>query len=291
VKQLSNRISITKNALDRLKRHQEIVEKFDLNIDQILDLSLGDNLFVPPSHVQKIITKTIDSIDPRDSYPIDYYSFIEEISRFAGVEASTIYPGVTHTQLLQRIISITTKRKNDIILLSPDKGIYDEIAQNQKLNIHKVSLIDNFELDVNTIIELTEEISPKAIVFSSPHYPTANQFDEGDVLTLARELKIPIIVDESYVEFGKYSLINQVKYFDNLTVIRSFAKAWGLGATSSAYLVSDSKYIGLLKEKYILEENECDLLDKASLWISEDGIPPFLNDLVIKNMKLHCWNP
>ena len=254
MKQLFDKISITKNALDRLKRHQEIAGKYDLNIDQILDLSLGDNLFVPPSQVQKIITNTIKSIDPRDSYPIDYYSFIEEISRFAGVDASTIYPGLTHSQLLQRIISVTTKRRNNIILLSPDKGIYDEIAKNQKLNIHKVSLLDNFELDVNAIIELTEEISPKAIVFSSPHYPTSNQFNEGDILTLARELKIPIIVDESYVEFGKYSLINQVKYFDNLTVIRSFAKAWGLGATSSAYLVSDSKYINLLKEKYILEE-------------------------------------
>ena len=254
MKQLSNRISITKHALDRLKKHQEIADKYNLSIDQILDLSLGDNLFVPPSQVQKIITNTIKSIDPRDSYPIDYYSFIEEISRFAGVEASAIYPGVTHTQLLQRIISITTKRKSDIVVLSPDKGIYDEIAQNQKLNVHKVSLLDNFELDVNAIIELTEEISPKAIVFSSPHYPTANQFNEGDVLTLARELKIPIVVDESYVEFGKYSLINQVKHFDNLTVIRSYAKAWGLGATSSAYLVSDSKYINLLKEKYILEE-------------------------------------
>jgi len=251
---LSNRISITKHALDRIKRHQEIADKYNLNIDQILDLSLGDNLFVPPALVQKIITNTIQSIDPRDSYPINYFSFIEEISRFAGVEVPAIYPGLTHTQLLQRMISITTKPKNDIILLAPDKEIYDVIAQNQKLNVQRISLMDNFELDINAIIELAEKTSPKAIIFSSPHYPTANQFDEGDVLTLARELKIPIIVDESYVEFGKYSLINQVQYFDNLTVIRSFAKAWGLGATSSAYLISDPKYINLLKENYFIEE-------------------------------------
>jgi hypothetical protein len=38
--------------------------------------------------------------------------------------------------------------------------------------------------------------------------------------------------------------------------------------------------------KDVLEENECDLLDKASLWRNEDGIPPFLNDLAALKKKL-----
>ena len=38
--------------------------------------------------------------------------------------------------------------------------------------------------------------------------------------------------------------------------------------------------------KDILEENERDLLDKASLWGSEDGIPPFLNELAALKKKL-----
>lgn len=254
VEKLSDKLSITKNALDRIKKHQEIADKYDLNIDQILDLSLGDNLFVPPSHIQNIITNTIQSIDPRESYPINYNSFIEEISRFAGVKTPTLYPGITHTQLLQRIISISTKSNDSIILITPDKGVYDVIARNQKLNIQKVSLKDNFELDVNLTLEVRKETSSKAIVFSSPHYPTANQFDESNVLSLVKELEIPVIVDESYVEFGKYSLLNQVQYHDNLTVIRSFSKAWGLGSTSFAYLASDPKYINLLKEKFLIEE-------------------------------------
>jgi hypothetical protein len=36
----------------------------------------------------------------------------------------------------------------------------------------------------------------------------------------------------------------------------------------------------------VLKENECDLLDKASLWRNEDGIPPFLNDLTALKKKL-----
>jgi superfamily I DNA/RNA helicase len=38
--------------------------------------------------------------------------------------------------------------------------------------------------------------------------------------------------------------------------------------------------------KDVLEENEHDLIDKASLWRTEDGIPPFLNDLAVLKKKL-----
>jgi superfamily I DNA/RNA helicase len=38
--------------------------------------------------------------------------------------------------------------------------------------------------------------------------------------------------------------------------------------------------------KDVLEENERDLLDKASLWRDEDGIPPFLKDLAALKKKL-----
>jgi len=251
---MSNKISITGSALERNKKHQEIAEKYNLTLDQIIDLSLGDNLFIPPSLIQELVIKDIESIDPRDSYPIDYYSFLDEISRFIGVETPSLYPGLTHNQLIQRVLSTLTKPKNGVILVSPDKDIYSIIAQSQKLKINKVSLQDDFELDINSILEKIETSSAKAIMFTSPHYPTANQFRESDVLTLAKETDIPIIIDESYVEFGKYSLVNQVKFFENLIVVRSFSKAWGLGSLSSAYLVADPKIVNLLKDTYFIEE-------------------------------------
>ncbi|OQX00238.1 MAG: AAA family ATPase [Desulfobacteraceae bacterium A6] len=38
--------------------------------------------------------------------------------------------------------------------------------------------------------------------------------------------------------------------------------------------------------KDVLEDNERELMDKASLWRTEDGIPPFLNDLAVLKKKL-----
>ena len=254
MKQLSNRISETKNALDRLITRQKVAEKYNLPLEQILDLSTGDNLFIPPNLIQKIIIKEIQSIDPREQYPIDYVSLIEEIARFVNVKTTTVYPGLTHNQLIQRIIRVVARPQDTISLLAPDKNIFYQIANSHQLNIVTTGLTTNYDLDVNLILEQIKKENSKALVFSSPHYPTANQLKEEDVLTLTKESGIPVIIDESYVEFGKYSLVNQVQNFDNLTIVRSFSKAWGLGAFSSAFLVSNKKNIDTLKENYIIEE-------------------------------------
>lgn len=254
MKQLSNRISETKYALDRLLTRQKVAEKYNLAVDQILDLSIGDNLFIPPNLIQKIIIKEIQSIDPREQYPIDYFSLIEEVSRFLGVERTSVYPGLTHNQLIQRILRVVTKPNDSISLIIPDKSIFYQIADIQQLNILTSELLANYELNMEQIFDQIEHQDSKAIVFSSPHYPTANQLKEDDVLKITKETDIPVIVDESYAEFGKYSLVNQVQNYENLTVVRSFSKAWGLGAFSSAFLISHPKNIEILKENYIIEE-------------------------------------
>lgn len=251
---LPDKLSLTQYALERLKKRQEIAEKYNLSLEQILDLSLGDNLFIPPSLIRKMYVKEIQSIDPRESYPIDYYSFIEEISRFLGVETTSIYPGLTHNQLIQRIMSSITKPEDSIILLIPDKEIYFKMANNQRLKIQEVNLTEGFELNLNAVLEKIKSTKAKTVIFSSPHYPTANQLKEEDILSLAKETEIPIVVDESYVEFGRYTLVNQVKNFTNLTIVRSFSKAWGLGATSCAYLVADPSFVNNLKKTYAFEE-------------------------------------
>jgi len=247
-------VSNTRLALKRLEMRQKISKKYNIPLDQILDLSTGNNLFIPPKLIQDILIRQVQFVDPRDDYPIQYNAFIDELSRFLNVQASTIYPGLTHTQLIQRAISCLTNTGDTILLFNPDKGVYQQIAINQNLKVKTLDLDNKFEPDLCTFFELLKNEKPKTILFSSPHYPTANQFKEEDILAILQQTDIPIIVDESYVEFGKYTLVNQVPRFDNLTVIRSFSKAWGLGAVSCAYLISNVELVNRLKKKFIIEE-------------------------------------
>ena len=251
---LSNHISFTHYGISRLKKKKEIAEAYNIPIDSILDLSGGDNLFIPPKIIQNLIIKEIQEIDPRESYPVNYNSFLTELSRFVGVEKEQVFTGISHNQLIQKTLTLFANPKDTILLLSPDKEIYRSIAKNLGLNIHEVVLDSRTEINLSMVDSIIRKVNPKIIVFSSPHYPTAIQFNQSNITSLIKEVEIPVIVDESYVEFGKYSLLNQVKHHENLIVVRTFAKAWGLGAFSCAYLVAKKSIITKFYQQYLFSE-------------------------------------
>jgi len=66
-------------------KKKQIALKYNIPLDQIIDLSAGDNLFIPPKLIRNLAINEIKRVDPRDRYPIDYSSFIEEINIFTNV--------------------------------------------------------------------------------------------------------------------------------------------------------------------------------------------------------------
>ncbi|MHA1868112.1 MAG: aminotransferase class I/II-fold pyridoxal phosphate-dependent enzyme [Candidatus Heimdallarchaeaceae archaeon] len=251
---MKNNISSTLYGISRLMKKKQIALKYNIPLDQIIDLSAGDNLFIPPKLIRNLAINEIKRVDPRDRYPIDYSSFIEEISRFTNVAKKCIYPGISHITLIEKLLRFYTKQSDKVIILNPEKDIFSRIIKKLMLKQISVQLFDDYKLNTDDIIEKVSLEQAKAILISSPHYPTGNQFSEDRMLSLINDLNIPIIVDESYVEFGKYSLTNIVSNYNNLHVIRNFSKAWGIGVFSLAYLVSNENVISKMKQVYMVEE-------------------------------------
>ena len=238
----------------RYYKKKQLAVKYNIPLNKIIDLSSGNNLFIPSEYIQSLVAKEIRSFDPRDNYSINFQEYIEELARFFGLPYDFFYAGISHNQLIYRVIDFVCSKNDNIVLLSPEKDIFHRLCKTKGLNIHEISLASDFTFDVNQFIERVNKIKPKLVLFSSPHYPSGNQFSEDDVIALAKNIRSLILIDESYVEFGKYSLVNQVPYFSNLIIVRTFSKAWGLGAFSSAYLISSSGLISKLKKWFFMEE-------------------------------------
>ena len=57
-----------------------------------------------------------------------------------------------------------------------------------------------------------------------------------------KKLNGPNIVDEAYGEFSDYSVVNLVRNNDNLIVIRTFSKAFGLAGLRLGYFVANKRF-------------------------------------------------
>ncbi len=62
-----------------------------------------------------------------------------------------------------------------------------------------------------------------------------------------REFNGVVVVDEAYVDFAKYTTIDWVRNFDNLVVLRTFSKAFGLAGVRFGFLVSNKSIVEYVK--------------------------------------------
>ena len=99
----------------------------------------------------------------------------------------------------------------------------------------------DFSLDVDAILKKADK-DTRLLFVCSPNNPTGNQFRESDIKRLLEEFKGVVVVDEAYVDFASGSFINWVRDYDNLAVLRSFSKAFGLAGLRLGYLAS-SKHV------------------------------------------------
>ena len=101
-------------------------------------------------------------------------------------------------------------------------------------------------LPLEEILDLMEDEKVKLIIFSNPNNPTGIFTEIEDVekiLKKAEEKDIAVLHDEAYFEFSGTTAKDLVDKYDNLYIMRTFAKAFGLVSTRVGYLISQTKNI------------------------------------------------
>jgi histidinol-phosphate aminotransferase len=70
-----------------------------------------------------------------------------------------------------------------------------------------------------------------------------------EIETLAKAFQGIVILDEAYVEFADYSFVTRIREFQNMIILRTFSKAFGLAALRLGYAVANPELAKILREK------------------------------------------
>jgi histidinol-phosphate aminotransferase len=106
----------------------------------------------------------------------------------------------------------------------------------------------NFKLSLEKIRSYWQE-NCKIIMLCSPNNPTAQLIDIDMIATLCAEYKnrSVIVVDEAYIEFAQgLSASSLLPQFDNLIVLRTLSKAYGLANLRLGVILAQEKVIQAL---------------------------------------------
>jgi histidinol-phosphate aminotransferase len=205
--------------------------------DRIIKLDANENLALSPQFLNEIVSKAISTTDLRYYPAEELEKFYEQLSRYLNMNKKHIAVSNGSDQIIESLLSTLGKRAN-VTIVEPTFSYFINRCKLHDLPIESIPLneIDN-SIPFSRFMNSAKKSN--IVYICSPNNPTGNQFEKGIMLDIIETLNDKlIIVDEAYVEFGNYSLSNFVTRYDNLVVLRTMSKAFGLAGARIGYLIS-----------------------------------------------------
>ncbi len=162
----------------------------------------------------------------------------EKISDYVGVDAENIAIDEALDQVLNRLPRIFISPGDNMVTMSPT---YPELGLGTKRaggREKKVMLEEpDLAMDADKILEAIDN-KTKLVFLCSPNNPTSLKIRRDDILKVVENANAVVVVDECYYEYCGETVADVVNEYENLYIMRSFSKGFGLAGTRMAYIIS-----------------------------------------------------
>ncbi|MDG5816015.1 histidinol-phosphate transaminase [Chitinispirillales bacterium ANBcel5] len=218
---------------------------FGIDQEKILDFSATVNPLPMPQSIRSLF-----SADGIKSYPDpDSYDAINALSNYYNLapEMFVITAGVTET------IFILPQIANSAIQFVPTYGDYQMAFERYKKSIISLQFPAS-EKQLVSFVKYFRKKNADLLIVCNPNNPDGLYLTVDEIEYLCRELKDSIIcVDESYQEMGKgsKSAVSIINSYENLILLKSLTKPFGIGGLRIGYTVSSAKNSGKIRSLVI----------------------------------------
>ncbi len=167
-----------------------------------------------------------------------------QLSAIKSIPATNIFIGNGSDEPIDLLFRIfCDPGVHNAISISPTYGMYRVSADINGVEMRSVALNADFSLNCEAMLGASDTQS-RLMFLCSPNNPTANLLAEKDVEFLIRNFDGIVVVDEAYIDFAQSAgFLPRLSEFDNLVVLQTLSKAWGLAglrfglAFASEYIV------------------------------------------------------
>ncbi len=205
-----------------------------------IDLSLSSNPLGCSSKVAQVIQQEVHHIS---RYPDPHHRELRCIvAQQEGIPEEMIIFGAGADGVIENIIRSFLNPGDQMII--PEVSFLDAAFVAQIVGAKPVYSPMTKELGID-FDDIKERLNPsvKAIFLCNPNNPTGQLASKDKILDLVASTEALVIIDEANIEFAGDSLIRNVKEFDNLIVIRTFSKAYGLAGMRIGYCVAQADLV------------------------------------------------
>ncbi|CDS91943.1 histidinol-phosphate transaminase [Sphingobacterium faecium] len=203
-----------------------------------------------------------------------------KLSQIKGVPVANMFLGNGSDEAIDILFrAFCNPGIDNVILVPPTYGMYEVSANINDVAFRKVNLTPDYQLDLPAIADAIDEHT-KLIFICSPNNPTGNSINRHDIETVLNNFDGLVVVDEAYINFSPIkSFTQELAEYQNLVVLQTLSKAWGLAALRLGMAFASSEIIAVfnkIKPPYNINQATQDIVlealehvDQVNGWIKQ----------------------
>ncbi|MDL0248877.1 histidinol-phosphate transaminase, partial [Clostridioides difficile] len=166
----------------------------------------------------------------------------------SGVNKKNLLVGNGSSEIIDLIIHTFVDKDEVILSFSPSFSMYSIYSQINGSKFIGVESDENLVINIDNVIEKVKENNPKIVIVCNPNNPTGTILKREEIIKLLDSTNSLVVLDEAYMDFGEESMLSDVFKYDNLIVLRTLSKAFGLAGIRTGYMLSNSSLINSVEK-------------------------------------------
>lgn len=202
-----------------------------------LDLLFLMNPFFPSERFWEDIKKDLPSLI--SSYPSDQKTLKKYLANWkmpASLDADKLIIGNGSCELIRLVNRFVVEK---VTVVAPTFNEYFDLEP-AKLNVYKLKAENNFDIQVNELIQAVKDSNSNVLVLVNPNNPTGRILTREQIKIILEALPHldAVVIDESFIDFPgskEFSVGSLVNDFSKLIIIRSIGKEYGVPGIRLGY--------------------------------------------------------
>ena len=213
-----------------------------------LDLSLSENPLGCSPRVSSTFRKL--KINFNDYPKVNGNDLKKALSQKLSINENLFFIANGSESIINMIPRILCKPNDEVIIPELTFPMFQTCSELAGLKTKIIKMNKNLEIDLNGILKgITNRT--KLIFICNPNNPTGNILSKKILISFLDKVpkKVLILLDEANIEFAGETLVNEVSKRNNLVILRTFSKGFGLANLRVGFAVAPAPIINKLEEE------------------------------------------
>lgn len=204
-------------------------------------LSSNENNYGPSPLVLDAIERELREVHRYP--PQEDEELLGKIANYCGVEEECVVLGNGSDELIDLLVKAF---EGPVLTTYPTFPCYSKAAMILGEELKVVRLSSDFEFPAEPLLE--EARKANLVFLASPNNPTGTTISPKLLEEIIETTEALVVVDEAYFEFCGKSFVSKVaEGCENLALLRTFSKAFGLAGLRAGYLIAPQRIAEVLR--------------------------------------------